>query len=835
MRALVVDDDEASRYLLASLLGSAGHETEMAIDGVEALAKARTTRPDIIISDILMPRMDGYQLAREWKADAKLAPVPIIFCTASYTEPADEQFALDLGVDGFLNKPIDPDVLFQTIARVTNSNIHLAPREPRLDDEVHVLREYNERLVHKLEQKVVDLERTNAKVEATMRALSEEMEVKKDLVANLRMEVEERRRREEELRRERDFTSRIVDTADVFIVGLDRDLRIVLFSTGASRMSGYAAEDVAGKHFLEMFVPEEDHVFTNQYVRAVQQGPDTVGRTGALRMSSGEVRTFEWSATPSSGAGESAEGILLFGVDVTERVTAAAVDRAMARIDLAVLLDRPRAEILDVACERLVSEFGFGMAFIALTDSESKAGLEMHSVSGPLISLLAESTEHGSPVDVCPVRVAIEQDSITILSAGELAKSSPFGMGDAVEMAAIPLRAHGITMGAIGLVSVVPHAFTAHRREVLRRLADRVAVGLLVVEGREQVALQSAALESAGNAIVIVTATGRVSWVNRAFGELTGYSAFEATGAELFEGGAGYREPLYTDAWGAVIEGNTWRGEIANTRKDGTAYSEDVTLAPVRDEYGEVQHVVIIKQDVSERRELEQIKSDFVAVVSHELRTPLTSIIGYADLIASALAKSGDAPPTVETALSKLQTNAGRMRALVEQLLEVVQVRADLLALDLCECDVGALVTRVARDVVRTSAHELHVDVGSGIAAVSCDQQRLARALELLLDNAVKYSPDGGEIRVDVRHVGHAVTVSIADEGVGMPADRIPGLFDDFTQLDMTSTRRFGGMGLGLFLAYNIVRAHGGNIIATSEEGKGSTFIVQLPVRDRTR
>ncbi len=827
MRVLIVDDDEASRYLISSILTASGHDVDAAVDGVEGLAKARSHRPDVVISDILMPRMDGYQLVREWKADEDLASVPIVFYTASYTDPADEKFALDLGVDGFLNKPVEPAVLLQTIADVVSYEQRIEPRSPLIDDETEVLREYNERLVHKLEDKVIDLERSNTMLEGAMSALSEEMEANKTLVKDLKVEVAERRQREEELRRERDFTARIIETADVFIVGLDRDLRTILFSPGAVRMSGHRAEDVVGMPFIDMFVPEEDRAFALKYVRDVQQGDGSVGRVGPIRVANGEVRVLEWSATPSSDAGESAEGILLFGIDVTERVTTAAIDRAMARIDLAVLLDRPRSEILDVACERLVSEFGYALAFVVLRDDEY--GLEIQSVAGPLASLIIESGDVGAAIDVCPVREAMDRDSVTIRSAADFEIAGIDPRWRSSEVAAIPLRAHGVTMGALGLVSSGPYAFGANRKESLRRLSNRLAVGLLVVEGREQVALQSAALESAGNAIVIATVAGKVSWVNRAFSSLTGHTAFDAVGADLFAEDSGYREPLYADAWASVQAGKSWRGEFTNVRKDGTPYQEDVTLAPVFDEEGEVRHAVIVKQDVSERHELEQLKSDFVAVVSHELRTPLTSIIGYADLIAAAYPR-GETPDTVVAALSKLQLNAGKMRNLIEQLLEVVQVRSELLALDIGECDVGTLVTVAVERAPFTSLHTPHIDLEPDLPSVRCDATRLMRVLELLLDNAIKYSPDGGTVRIGVAAARDAVTVAIADEGVGMPPDRIPGLFEHFTQLDMSSTRRFGGMGLGLFLAYSIVRAHGGSITATSEEGVGSTFKVRVPV-----
>ncbi|MDP2401862.1 MAG: response regulator, partial [Actinomycetota bacterium] len=118
MRVLICDEVEASRYLLSSIVTNAGHEAIPASNGHEALILARENPPDIIVSDILMPDMDGYALAQQWRVDERLAAIPFIFYSANYTEPDDERFAHNLGVDRFLIKPMEPDQLLREIERV---------------------------------------------------------------------------------------------------------------------------------------------------------------------------------------------------------------------------------------------------------------------------------------------------------------------------------------------------------------------------------------------------------------------------------------------------------------------------------------------------------------------------------------------------------------------------------------------------------------------------------------------------------------------------------------------------------------------------------------------
>jgi len=160
---LVVDDDPSGRYLLDTVFRAAGYEVATAPDGMAALDLARAGVPDLIITDILMPRMDGYQLCREWKADPRLAPVPFVFFTANYPDDDDEALALSLGTDAFLRKPMHPDDLVGVVDGILHGpeKPPLAWPTPVMEDETSVLKAYNTRLVSKLEDQLVELKATN--------------------------------------------------------------------------------------------------------------------------------------------------------------------------------------------------------------------------------------------------------------------------------------------------------------------------------------------------------------------------------------------------------------------------------------------------------------------------------------------------------------------------------------------------------------------------------------------------------------------------------------------------------------------------------------------------
>ena len=160
---LIVDDKEENLYYLQALLASHGCAVDTARDGTEALAKARQSPPELIISDLLMPVMDGYMLLRSWKADARLKQIPFVVYTATYTEPKDEQLALDLGADAFILKPTEPELFVARIRSVLAAGRAgaLTPPKPSLGEEKVLLKEYSEVLVHKLEKKTLQLEETN--------------------------------------------------------------------------------------------------------------------------------------------------------------------------------------------------------------------------------------------------------------------------------------------------------------------------------------------------------------------------------------------------------------------------------------------------------------------------------------------------------------------------------------------------------------------------------------------------------------------------------------------------------------------------------------------------
>ena len=222
---LVVDDNLENRYILQKLIESQNMTATVAEHGKEALENALSNPPDLIISDILMPVMDGYALCKAWKAEEKLKHIPFIFYTATYTEPKDEEFALKLGANRFVIKPQEPQVMVDIIKEFTDEESPADPDAKRpLGSEMEYFRQYNEILFNKLEKKILDLEYANQR---------------------LSQEIDERKRTEEKLLK----LTQAIEESPVSIILTDLHGNIEYVNPKFSQISGYASSEIIGREF----------------------------------------------------------------------------------------------------------------------------------------------------------------------------------------------------------------------------------------------------------------------------------------------------------------------------------------------------------------------------------------------------------------------------------------------------------------------------------------------------------------------------------------------------------------------------------------------------------
>jgi signal transduction histidine kinase len=231
---------------------------------------------------------------------------------------------------------------------------------------------------------------------------------------------------------------------------------------------------------------------------------------------------------------------------------------------------------------------------------------------------------------------------------------------------------------------------------------------------------------------------------------------------------------------------------------------------------------------VDELRELNRMKGEFVAIVSHELRTPVTALMGYAKTLRQP--EFADDPKMRNEFLERMERQSDRLVRLVENLLTASNLENNQLPISVGRVLFEDLVREVIEGLAN-DASRVHVNVPDDLPVLTTDRQVLSRVLQNLVDNALKYSPDGSPCELEARADGDRIVFWVQDYGIGISAEEMPKIFDRFYQVDSSSTRTFRGAGLGLSLVQDLLQHLGGTIEVESAQGVGSRFTVRLPVR----
>jgi signal transduction histidine kinase len=257
--------------------------------------------------------------------------------------------------------------------------------------------------------------------------------------------------------------------------------------------------------------------------------------------------------------------------------------------------------------------------------------------------------------------------------------------------------------------------------------------------------------------------------------------------------------------------------------------------------------VGVLVHDITDRKRVEGVhtrllreartairaRDEFLTLAAHELKTPLTPLAIRMESLASRL--RSDHPAEART-LEGLRSHVRRLQRLIEHLLEAAQVDTGQLSIRLAPVALHAMVRSTASSFPRLgTSHLLDMETGGREAWVLGDRLRLEEALLTLLENAVKYSPEGGTLRVTLDVAGDEVQVSVSDPGVGIPPEQREHVFDRYFRGSNTPVQSYGGLGLGLYLCRNILESHGGRIWVDSDVGQGSTFTFALPLLRASR
>ena len=378
----------------------------------------------------------------------------------------------------------------------------------------------------------------------------------------------------------------------------------------------------------------------------------------------------------------------------------------------------------------------------------------------------------------------------------------------------VPLETSGRVIGAMTLVRTEGANYNQANLRVAQELGRRAAVAIENARNFERAqerAHASQALEYVGDGVFLVDEDGVIRLWNPAAAELTGLEAEAVVGRTL---------PDALPGWPDAPKGG--RPETVPVEVNG----RELWLSISRAAFDE--GTVYAFRDLTDDRSLERLKSDFIATVSHELRTPLAAIYGAAMTVRRGGAGIDERRGEL---LDVIAVEADRLARTINDVLWASRLESGTLHVSIESCDPGELLEGVVAAARTHLPENLELDVGNanGLPRVAADPDRVRQVLSNLLDNAVKYSPDGGVIRLTVEDEGGRVRFVVRDEGLGIPPGERQRIFEKFYRLDPNLTRGVGGTGLGLYICRELVERMGGRLSVTANESGGSSFAVELP------
>jgi len=369
----------------------------------------------------------------------------------------------------------------------------------------------------------------------------------------------------------------------------------------------------------------------------------------------------------------------------------------------------------------------------------------------------------------------------------------------------------------------------------------------------------SLTVEQSPESIVITNLAAKIEYVNAAFTRNTGYSHEECIGQSPSILQSGKTPPeTFAALWGALTQGQTWKGELYNRRKDGSEYIEFAIISPIRQSDGSITHYVAVKEDITQKKMTEEeldrhrfhmeelvlsrtlelanareaaeaasrAKSIFLANMSHEIRTPMNGVLGMAHL----MRREGVTPRQAER-LDKIDSSGRHLLAIINDILDLAKIEAGKIALEQKDFQLPDLLQGISAmigDGLAAKGLSWHVYVEGVPKSLRGDATRLTQALVNYLSNAIKFT-DRGSVTLRGRLVeesdnSYLLRFEVIDTGIGIPASKVGGLFSAFQQADDSTTRTHGGTGLGLVIARRLAEMMGGKVGVESTPGRGSTF-----------
>lgn len=801
---LHIDDDDANRYAVSRALRKAGFEVIEGSSGTQALDQARNL-PDLVILDVRLPDMNGFEVCRRLKSDPLTAALPVLHLSASFTSGEDKATGLDAGADAYLMRPVQPVELIATV----NALLRQKRAEAALVRANEALRRSEERFrfLSDLGEATRHLSDAMSVMAAVEQRLGEHLRANRCVYAEVEPDSEH-------------FAIRHDYTHDCpSIVG-----EYVLSAFGQRIQADMLSGRTLVVHEVERELPAGDGLEAMLALQVRSAICCPLLREGRLvaMMAVQQTEPRTWTA------------VEIALVEAVVERSWAYIERARTHRALSESEERFRRLVREVTDYAILTLDASGRITSFNPGAEAAFGYAAHDVLGRPSAMLFTPEDQAAGVPA--------QELIAAATTGRVPDVRWHQRGDGSRR-----FINGVSTALYDEANKVIGYAKIGRDETDRQLSEEANARL------------AAMVRASRDAIFMLDPAATIRSWNPAAAQMFGYTPEEIIGRSL-------RHLLTADHADEVLAlfERSVGGEIVEHAESVLQCAEDriveaeISLSPIHDREGTVTGIAATIRDIGERRRTEEerrrllqqerqareeaetanrVKDEFLATLSHELRTPLNAIVGWASVLAAVMKKSAAAGNTISSelveGLDAINRNARVQAQLIEDLLDVSRIISGKLRLDVKRVELEPIVEAAVASVLPGAQNKeitIERDIDASKVSVWGDGGRLQQVIWNLLSNAIKFTPSGGKVRIRVHRVDSTVELTVSDTGKGIKPEFIPHVFERFRQADASTTRVQGGLGLGLAIVKHLVEQHGGTVQVSSEgEGRGATFTVRLP------
>jgi len=678
------------------------------------------------------------------------------------------------------------------------------------------------------------------------------------------LDITERKQTEEKANQ----LAAIVESSDDAIIGKDSDGIITSWNPGAEKLYGYRSSEVIGKSITLLSLPGQESKIL-QILERIRSGEHIEHYETVRRSKDGGNIDISLTVSPIRDSGGKIIGASAIGRDITERKLAEEALRRVNRELRAIsncnqVLVRAEDEqaLLNSICRIVCEEAGYRMAWVGYAEEDSARTVRPVAWAGVEDGYLAAAhitradKERGRGPTGRAIRTGQYAYILDFATDPQVAawreKALERGYRSSIAM---PLKDEGErAFGAFTIYSSKPNAFTEEEVRLLEELAGDMAFGITTLRNREKRRKAEAeliklfrAVEQSPVSIVITDIEGRIEFVNPKFSQVTGYEPDEALGRNPRILKTGHTSPEeYRHLWDTVSAGDMWEGEFLNKRKDGSLFWEHAIITPVRSIEGSITNYLAIKEDITERKKLEEQllqaqKMESIGLlaggVAHDFNNILTVINGYSSL----LSMNSGLNEEQKKEIAEISSAAEKAAQLTHGLLAFSRKQTLVIKHE----DLNDIVRYVHKFLARIIGEDIRFTstCSETELPVLADKGQLEQVLLNLATNARDAMPRGGAFTISTDMVelasplsikthldrippGNYALLTVTDTGTGIKKEHLDHIFEPFF-----TTKEVGkGTGLGMSIIYGIVRQHNGFIDVDSDVGGGTTFRVYLPI-----